>query len=123
MKIVVVAPGCEPVVQEIDGTLESMQEIVGGTLQAIYPSHNAAIVFNANAKVQHLPPNREVLDSDGCNEILYGVFFVCGAPEDSNRFVSLTEEQIQHYLEVFVRPEVFLSLGGRIIVLPCREKE
>ena len=36
MKILVVEPAKAPKVKEIDGSLESMQEIVGGYIQAIF---------------------------------------------------------------------------------------
>lgn len=122
MHIVVVEPGHRPKVQEIDGSVEEMRAIVGGELQAIYPADDVALVFNADAKVLHLPPNRGVLDEDGAFcDIIYGTFFVCGAPEDRNFFVSLAVKQVQRYLTVFASPEMFLTLGGRTIILPCEE--
>ena len=122
MKVLVISPGQSPVPQEIDGTAESMREIVGGGLQAMYPSDDIALVFNKDGYVQHLPPNRGILDAEGAfMEIIHGTFFLCGAPEDSNYFVSLTTEQVQHYMKVYASPEVFLNLGGRTIILPCGE--
>ena len=122
MRIVVIEPGHKPKVQEIDGTVEEMQEIVGGMLQAMYPFSDIALVFNADAKVLHLSPNRGVQYEDKmfC-DIVCGTFFLCGASEDSNYFTSLTVEQIQQYTEIFASPEVFLNLGGRTIILPCAE--
>ena len=59
MKIVVVMPGRKPVVQEIDGTVESMQEIVGGLIQPIYPFDDpVALVCNDEGKLMNLPANR-----------------------------------------------------------------
>lgn len=37
MRVLLVEPGKRPVLKEIDGSLKSMQEIVGGTIQALYP--------------------------------------------------------------------------------------
>ena len=37
MLILVVEPGKVPYTKEINGTLEEMQQIVGGYIQAIYP--------------------------------------------------------------------------------------
>ena len=37
MRILVVEPECRPEAKEIDGSLDSMQEIVGGLIQAVYP--------------------------------------------------------------------------------------
>ena len=37
MKVLVVEPMKCPYVLEIDGSLASMQKLVGGTIQAVYP--------------------------------------------------------------------------------------
>jgi len=115
MKILVVGLGRKPQVQEIDGTIESMREIVGGRIQAMYPSEDIALVFNSDPTMPLPPQNRGVR-----SDIVRGTFFLCGAPEDGNYFISLTDEQLQHYAKIFALPEVFLNLGGRTIVLPCR---
>ena len=113
MQILVVEPGCRPRPQEIDGTVESMQAIVGGEIQAMYPSEDIALVFNSDPVVPLLPQNRGVR-----NDIVRGTFFLCGAPEEGNYFVSLTNGQLRHYMDAFALPEVFLNLGGRTIILP-----
>ena len=116
MHILIVEPGRRPRPAEIDGTVESMQEIVGGRIQAMYPSEDIALVFNNDSSGPLLPQNRAVR-----NDIIRGTFFLCGAPENDNYFMSLAAEQIRHYAEVFASPEVFLNLGGRTIILPCGE--
>ena len=40
------------------------------------------------------------------------------APADSDRFESLTDEQVQIYLERFATPEQFIMVNGDIFVLP-----
>ena len=117
MRVLVVEPGRRPRPAEIDGTIGSMREIVGGKIQAMYPSEDIALVFNNDPDMPLPPQNRGVR-----NDIIRGVFFLCGAPEDGNYFISLTDEQLRHYMEVFALPEVFLDLGGRTIILPCREE-
>lgn len=37
MKILIIEPWKQPHIAEINGTLESMQQVVGGYIQAIYP--------------------------------------------------------------------------------------
>ena len=47
MKVLVVEPGYAPYEKDIEG-LHGMQEVVGGTIQAIYPFEDrAAVVCNA----------------------------------------------------------------------------
>ena len=117
MKILIVEPGRRPRSAEIDGTVEAMREVVGDKFQAMYPVEDVALVFNSDPNVPLPPQNRGVR-----NDIVRGTFFLCGAPEDGNYFVSLTDEQIRHYMKTFALPEVFLDLGGRTIILPCREE-
>lgn len=48
MQVVIVEPEKKPVVQNIDDTLTSMQQIVGGTIQAVYPFEEpVALICNA----------------------------------------------------------------------------
>ena len=56
MRILVVEPERRPEVREIDGSLESMQEIVGGLIEAIYPFEEpVALVCNDEGKIMNLP--------------------------------------------------------------------
>lgn len=121
MQILVIKPGERPEVQEIDGTLESMQGIVGGLIQAIYPYEQpVALVANDEGKILRLPPNRGLRDEDGeLYDIICGNFFIVGAPVDCGSFQSLTDEQIQYFMDLFSIPEMFLMVNGRLLVLPC----
>ena len=121
MKILVIKPGQRPEIQEIDGTLESMQEIVGGLIQALYPYEQpVALVANDEGKMLGLPLNRSLRDENGeLYDIICGTFFIVGTPVDSGNFQSLTDVQIQYFMELFVTPEVFLVMNGRLLVLPC----
>ena len=52
MKVLVVRPMEMPEVQEIDHTLSAMQELVGGTIQAVYPFDDpVALVCNDEGKL------------------------------------------------------------------------
>ena len=121
MQILVIKPGQKPEVQEIDGTLESMQEIVGGLIQAIYPYEQpVALVANDEGKALGLPLNRGLRDEDGVlYDIICGTFFIVGAPVGSGRFQSLTDVQIQYFMNLFATPEMFLTINGHLLVLPC----
>ena len=99
MKVLIVEPLKAPYAAEIDGRLESMQNIVGGLIQVIYPFDDpVALVCNDEGKLLGLPLNRLITDGDGrAYDIIAGTFFLCAAPTDSDSFDSLTEEQIEHY--------------------------
>ena len=120
MQVVIVEPEKKPVVQNIDGGLASMQQIVGGSIQAVYPFEEpAALICNDEGKLLNLPLNRALRDSNGViYDIVAGTFFLCAAPADSDSFESLTDEQVQAYLERFAVPERFIKVNGDIFVLP-----
>lgn len=111
MKILVVRPLEKPVVMEIDGSLESMQKVVGGLIQAIYPfDEDIALVCNEEGKLQNLPLNRALYDSDGrIFDVVAGSFYLCQAPSDSENFESLTEEQIKKYKEKYSKIEIWIK--------------
>ena len=120
MRILVVEPERRPEVREIDGSLESMQEIVDGLIQPVYPFDDpVAMVCNDEGKLMNLPANRGLRGKDGpIYDIVSGTFFLCSAPPDSDHFTSLTSEQIERYKERFHTPEMFWGMDGRIVCLP-----
>ena len=120
IRILVVEPERRPEVREIDGSLKTMQEIVGGYIQAIYPfDDSVALVANDEGKLLNLPANRCLQDKNGqIYDIVAGTFFLCGASTDCDHFTSLTPEQIERYRKRFYTPEMFWGMDGHIICLP-----
>lgn len=121
MRVLVVEPEHKPEVREIDDSLKAMQQIVGGYIQPIYPfdESDVALVCNDEGKIMNLSANRGLRDQDGqIYDIVFGTFFLCGAPGDSDHFTSLTPEQIKRYEERFHTPEMFWGMDGRIVCLP-----
>ena len=120
MKILQIEPNRIPVVKEIDGSLEAMQEVVGGLIQALFPFDDpVALIANDDGKLLGLPANRALRDEAGePYDILCGTFFLCGAPANYDHFTGLTDEQVEKYRAIFQHPEMFLKIGGQIIVLP-----
>ena len=103
MKVLVIEVGQQPMVKEIEGSLRSMQEIVGGYIQPVYPwREEVALVCNEEGKINGLALNRPLLDDRGqLVDIIAGTFFICSAPIDSESFQSLTDEQIERYSKLF----------------------
>ena len=120
MRILVIEPEHRPEAKEIDDSLKEMQGIVGGYIQAIYPFEDpVALVCNDEGKLMNLPANRGLRNKDGqMYDIVFGTFFLCGAPADSDHFTSLTEDQIEQYQKVFHTPEMFWGMDGHIVCLP-----
>ena len=64
--VLIVEPGKEPYVKEIDSDLKSLQHEVGGYIEAIYPYEDpVALVCNEEGKLEGLPLNRALRDEDG----------------------------------------------------------
>ena len=119
MRVLVVEPEKRPEEWEIDDSLTAMQKIVGGLIQPIHLDNSVVLVCNDEGKLMDLPPNRGLRDKNGqMYDIVFGTFFLCGAPADSDHFTSLTSEQIEQYRERFYTPEMFWGMDGRIVCLP-----
>lgn len=101
LKILVVEPLRPCRVQEIPDTLEAMQAVVGGYLQAVYPFRDElALVCNEDGKNLGLPCNRPLTNDRGVPyDVICGTFFLAGIGEED--FVSLTEEQIRKYKSLY----------------------
>ena len=121
LEILAVEPGKFPEPRSIPHTLQAMQALVGGPIQAVYPFEEpVALICNEEGKLEGLPPNRGLWGKDGTlYDVICGTFFLCAAPPDEDTFRSLTEEQVRHYQERFARPEIFLlGPAGQLLVLP-----
>lgn len=77
MRILVVEPVKRPYVKEIDHTLEEMQKVVGGSIQALYPFEDrVGLICNDEAKITGgFTPNRALKDENGnVYDIIFGTF-------------------------------------------------
>ena len=117
MNVLLVEPNADPRAIEIDGSLASMQSLVGGLIEAIYPfSDPIALICNDEGKLTGLPQNRPLKhpETGEIYDIVYGPFFLCSAPADSENFESLSDEQIEKYRKIFALPNlVCTSCGNR----------
>ena len=89
MKIIVVEPFREPYVTNIERTLDNMQRLVGGYIQAVYPfedDEDIALVCNEEGKLYDLTPNRILFRYGKPVDMIVGTFFLCSAPIDSENF-------------------------------------
>lgn len=100
MRVIVVEPAKEPVVKEIGRDLASMQKVVGGLIQAIYPFDDmVAVVVNEEGKLEGLPWNRVLVDGEKPVDVLVGTLFICGLSDGD--FDSLSDDLVEKYMKKF----------------------
>ncbi|MDL2288336.1 DUF3846 domain-containing protein [Oscillospiraceae bacterium OttesenSCG-928-F05] len=96
INVLLIDPLKPPVMREIEPGLHSLQNLVGGCIEAVYPFDDpVCIVCNEEGKLYDLPPNRRLEDYD----ILAGTFIVCGFAD--GEFTSLPPDLIDKYTEKF----------------------
>ena len=108
MKVLLVEPMEKPRVVEIDHSLESMRELVGGDIACTYPWDDlVGLVHCDDAITLGYPLNRMLRDEDGnIYDVVPGSFFICGLTSDS--FGSLPDELAAKYGELFRFPEMYM---------------
>lgn len=118
MKVLIVAPGAKPEEREIDGSLESMQTIVGGIIQEIFPFEDyVALICNDEGKLNCMPMNRMLWE---INDVVCGTFFLCRALPNEENFSSLTDDEVEQYKQRFDKPEQFMRIGSTLVVIKER---
>ena len=87
----------------------------------MYPFRDpVCVICNEEAKLEGLPLNRSLQDEHGqIYDIVAGTFLVAGLGEEN--FTSLSPELLDKYSRHFAMPEMFASLGGKIISMPMQE--
>lgn len=122
IKVVMVRPGKFATIEEIDRSLESYQQVVGGYIEQLCPYDDpVAIVCNEEGKLSNLPLNCSLLHPEyGMWDIIAGTFFVCGLGEED--YCSLTEELAEKYWEMFKHPEQFVCNSNGIMRIVMYEE-
>ena len=124
MRIIIVEGSKKPYEAGLEHDLESMRRCVGGDIEAVYEpgGRDAALICNDEGKLLGLPLNRALRDESGeIYDVIAGPFFICGAPPDSESFTSLTDEQVDYWMEHFAKPEFFVRVNGKVICVPVEE--
>lgn len=114
LRIIVVDPGQEPEVREVeDLCLECMQDIVGGLIEYIRISPDIDLWFNQEGRVRRLQFNRWVTDSLGQEWDIFGPMFLAGVAtgagldeEDGETTEGLSDLQILAWSQRLTLPEV-----------------
>ena len=99
LKIVMVEPGKPAYAAEIPNTLEAEQKAVQGLIDLVYLEDDTILVCNDEGKLIGMEGNRRL----GNGTVIAGPFFIVG--DGGENFCSLTDDQVNHFLERFAEPE------------------
>ena len=123
LEVLLVEPGQYAKMTTIEAGLSSMQEIVGGYIQAVnYFDEPVTLVCNEEGKINGSELNRAIKDDNGkIVDIIAGTFFVCGVGDEN--FTSLPPEHREKFEKMFKKPEAFLKMGKGIMSIPAPPKK
>lgn len=116
--VLVVEPKKEPYVKTIPSGLESLQQEVGGDIEAVYPFEDpVALIVNEEGKLEGLPLNRGLYNDEGrLYDITSGTMLVVGLGEDN--FSSLSPDLLKKYEAEYQQPEMFIRINKEMHVFP-----
>ena len=123
MNVLMVEPGKAPYEMQIGSDLQSMQALVGGYIQAVYPYEEpVALICNEDGKLDGLTLNRALRDADGdIYDIVAGNFFIVGLGQ--NDFTDLPHDLAEQFAEQFRQPELFVREDGKIVAAPMPDEQ
>ena len=90
LKVIFKEVGKDPVVMEIDDTLEAKQKLVGGLIEIVPYKDDLLLVCNEEGKITNLKPNLQ-FDYD----YIAGNCFIVGDDYENSGFKSLEDSQIE----------------------------
>ena len=116
--VLVIEPGKKPYEKDIGSDLKSLQNAVGGYIQAVYPyDEPVGLLLDEESKLTGKELNRALRDEGGdIYDVIAGTFLVVGLGEED--FDSLSPELCEQFKEKFAVPETFISVNGKILCIP-----
>lgn len=117
MNIIVVEPGKRPYAKEISGDLDSLQQTVGGYIQAIYPFDDPVALVCEEEALYH--PEQKWNRPVPPYGVIKGTFFICGLGEED--FTDLPQELVEKYTQHFEQAYDFVQIGSRLMPIPLSD--
>lgn len=116
MKALKIEPGKAPERINVANELASLQSLVGGYIEVIYPDERrpVGLICNEEGKFSGLPMNRALYAGDKPCDIICGTFLAVGISEED--FTDLREEDAAYFEKMFHTPEKFGHFAGRLII-------
>ena len=116
IRVLLVEPMEKPKLINIGHTLESLQKLVGGNIEALYPwDDEVAVISCDEAKMNGSLANRCLEDDDNnVYDIICGNFLITGLTETD--FGGLSDEMAEKYTAKFAHPEMFFRTADKKLV-------
>ena len=96
INVIIVEPNKEPVIKEIDNTLDELQKIVDGYIEIVNLEDDVDLICNDEGKIRDLPFNRVVN-----NDVIAGTFIIAGVDYAEGKTISIPKEKVNKYIEKF----------------------
>ena len=118
MNVLIVEPGKHPRLADIDESLESLQKIVGGYIQAIYPFEDEiAIICDEESKLKSDTEWNRMLPE--IRDVIKGTFIIAGLGDED--FTDITPELAEKYRQRFWNIELFIPTPNGLMPIVIRE--
>ncbi|MBO5568522.1 MAG: DUF3846 domain-containing protein [Aeriscardovia sp.] len=116
IRVLLIKPMETPHIVMIEHTLDNLQKLVGGTIQAVYPWEDpVALICNDDGIALGLPLNRMLKDEDGqIYDIIHGTFFITGLSRDN--FTSISDKLAEKFRKLFHYPELYMQTEDGLVV-------
>ena len=112
--VLMVEPHRHPYLKTVEHTLENLQALVGGYIEATYPCKADLVALVCDEDGLSKPEqewNRYIDDY----HFIRGRFFICGLGEED--FCDIPADLAQKYAEIFWCPESFIMADGQLVVI------
>ena len=115
IRVVLVEPRKKAVIKTINGSLENMQKIVGGYIEAIALDDKNTLIYNEEGRIRNLPFCRALVDDRKIvRNVIAGTFFICA--REGTEYASLDDNSAKKYQEQFLLPEALQKIGGKYVI-------
>lgn len=106
MRVVIVEPGEDARIADIDNELHALQEAVGGYIETVRPfRERVCMIINEEGKLNGMRRCRVIIDGHGrIVDFIFGPIILCGVDEED--FCGLTEEQAERYRAILDQPVI-----------------
>ena len=103
----------------IKNTLEEKQKLVGGLIEytSLIDDNSVLLICNEEGKILGLPYNRDI-----GHDIIVGPFILVGNDQRLGEDISLTEEQIKKYTNVFNEKSI-KDTENKILSILLKQKD